>query len=506
MKKLIGVLTLFLVTFAIYLLGIHYALQGRDFLFSLEGPTYVGLSVVSILTWLAVFMYSDSKNKLPWLFIIALFPVVGVILYLIFGNNFRESFRYKRRVKQLGENYLIPMTDHLDEKVQTSLSDLSQHLIRLNCTTSRNDVSYRTNSRILTNGDQKFPVLMSQIKQAKKFIFVEYYIFKADGIGLELIDLLIERALAGVEVYFLFDALGSFRRIKKKHVRRMREAGIAVAAFDPVWLPFFNSKMNHRNHRKMVVIDGRIAITGGINVGDEYIHKSKKYGFWRDTSILVEGEAVRDLSGIFAGDWFFATGQKLVWDGFYPELPAAGDGGIQIVDSGPDSTLAGIKEALFRMIMGARESVYLITPYLIPDIDFLSALKNAALSGLDVRILIPGKADKDLVYLATESYFEGLLAAGVRIYKYHKVFCHAKVVVVDESIASLGTTNMDIRSFYLNFEVNVMLYHASAIQTLLNDFNVDFSRAHEIKYEEWRQRSSGRRLAQSLAQLFSPIM
>ena len=505
MKQLVMVLILAIVTLVVYIFSLYSSISTGNLISATWGLIFIGLSVISVLIWLGIFVYSDSKNKLPWLFIIALFPIVGVVLYLIFGNNFRGTIRYKRRVKQLGDNYFVPMNNHDIENKKTELNDLSNNLIYLNKITCQNDVSFKSKTQILTNGEQKFPVLLNAIKDAQEFIFIEYYIFNSDQIGMMVIEALIERAQAGVDVFLLYDALGS-RKIKKSAITKMKEVGIQIAGFDPVWIPFLSNKINHRNHRKMLVVDGKVAITGGINIGDEYIHRSKKFGFWRDTSILLEGEVVRDFAVLFAGDWFFATGNRLENDKYYVSYKSEEDGGVQMVDSGPHSPVSSVKESIFRMIMGAKKSVYIITPYLIPDFDLLSALSNAALSGVDVRIMVPGRADKKIVYWATQSYFEQLLKAGVRIYTYDNVFCHSKVIVVDENIGSVGTTNMDIRSFYLNFEVNVMLYHTKSVQTLLNDFNIDFSRGTEVIYEDWKNRSLKVRFAQSLAQLFSPIM
>lgn len=506
MKKVIVTMVLSGLTLSIYVFSLNQFLFTKSLMLATWGIVYMSLSIISILIWLGIFIYSDSKNKLPWLFIIAILPIIGVLLYLMFGNNFRESLRYKKRLKELGEGYVVPMSSYNQESIRTDMSQLAKNLGDLNQMTCHNEVSFKSKTHILSNGDQKFPILLNAIKQAEHFIFMEYYIFNSDQIGTEVINALMERASIGVEVYLLYDALGSSKKLKSTVIAEMKAAGIRVAAFDPVKIPILSSKVNHRNHRKIFVVDGKTAITGGINIGDEYLHRSHKYGFWRDTSILVEGEIVRDFSLLFAGDWFFATGEKLKKGKYYMSIPVHEDGGVQVIDSGPQSAIANIKESLFRMIMGAQDSIYIITPYLIPDMDIISALRNAALSGIDVRIIVPGKADRKIVYWATQSYFETLLKVGVRIYVYDHVFCHAKVIVVDENIASVGTTNMDIRSFYLNFEVNVMLYQAKAIEALLNDFNIDFSRGTEIIYEQWRQRPLKHRFVQSLAQLFSPIM
>ncbi len=506
MKRSIVLIVLAILTVIVYFSSFYYSSVIDSVAVATGSLIYIGLSVASILVWLLIFIYSDSKNKLPWLFVIALFPVIGLILYIMLGNGFRETFRYRRRMKQLGSDYVVPARHHDHSDVETELSYEELRLVKLNKMTSQNDVTFKTQTRILTNGEQKFPVLLEAIKNAKEFIFLEYYIFHSDEMGMRVIEALIERAKAGVEIRVLIDSMGSSKRMSKDAIQMMKSAGIMFAEFDKVWIPFLSNKMNHRNHRKILVVDGKLAITGGINIGDEYIHRSVKFGFWRDTSILLEGEAVHDLAVIFSGDWFFATGERLEDDRYYASYPSEEDGGVQVVDAGPQSSIAPIKQSIFRMIMDANHSIYIITPYLIPDFDVIMALKNAALSGIDVRIIVPGRPDKKFVYYATQSYFEQLLAVGVRIFTYDGVFCHAKVIVVDEKIATVGTTNMDIRSFYLNFEVNVMLYQTQSIEALLNDFNIDFSRSTEIIYTEWQKRSIMARTAQSLAQLFSAVM
>ena len=506
MKRSIVLMVLAILTVIVYFSSFYYSSVIDSVAVATGSLIYIGLSVASILVWLLIFIYSDSKNKLPWLFVIALFPVIGLILYIMLGNGFRETFRYRRRMKQLGPNYVAPVRHYDHSDVETELSYEALRLVKLNKMTSQNDVTFKTQTRILTNGEQKFPVLLEAIKNAKEFIFLEYYIFHSDEMGMRVIEALIERAKAGVEIRVLIDSMGSSKRMSKDAIQMMKSAGIMFAEFDKVWIPFLSNKMNHRNHRKILVVDGKLAITGGINIGDEYIHRSVKFGFWRDTSILIEGEAVHDLAVIFSGDWFFATGERLEDDHYYMSYPSEEDGGVQVVDAGPQSSIAPIKQSIFRMIMDANHSIYIITPYLIPDFDVIMALKNAALSGIDVRIIVPGRPDKKFVYYATQSYFEQLLAVGVRIFTYDGVFCHAKVIVVDEKIATVGTTNMDIRSFYLNFEVNLMLYQTQSIEALLNDFNIDFSRSTEIIYTEWQKRPIRIRTAQSLAQLFSAVM
>ena len=310
MKRSIVLIVLAILTVIVYFSSFYYSSVIDSVAVATGSLIYIGLSVASILVWLLIFIYSDSKNKLPWLFVIALFPVIGLILYIMLGNGFRETFRYRRRMKQLGSDYVVPARHHDHSDVETELSYEALRLVKLNKMTSQNDVTFKTQTRILTNGEQKFPVLLEAIKNAKEFIFLEYYIFHSDEMGMRVIEALIERAKAGVEIRVLIDSMGSSKRMSKDAIQMMKSAGIMFAEFDKVWIPFLSNKMNHRNHRKILVVDGKLAITGGINIGDEYIHRSVKFGFWRDTSILIEGEAVHDLAVIFSGDWFFATGER----------------------------------------------------------------------------------------------------------------------------------------------------------------------------------------------------
>ena len=336
MKKSIVIVVLAILTLVVYFSSIIYSTFIDSVAIATGSLIYIGLSIVSILLWLIIFIYSNSKNKLPWLFIIALFPVVGLILYMMIGNGFRETFRYRRRMKQLGPNYQVPVHHYDQYEVKTELISESRRLVKLNQTTCQNDVTFKTKTRILTNGEQKFPALIEAIQNAEEFILLEYYIFHSDEMGMRIIDALIERSQAGVEVRVLIDAMGSNKRMSKAAISKMKQAGIIFAEFDKVWIPFLSNKINHRNHRKIVVVDGKVAITGGINIGDEYIHRSVKFGFWRDTSILLQGEGVHDLAVLFASDWFFATGEQLKHPKYYQTIKCEEDGGVQIIQAGPE--------------------------------------------------------------------------------------------------------------------------------------------------------------------------
>jgi cardiolipin synthase A/B len=281
-----------------------------------------------------------------------------------------------------------------------------------------------------------------------------------------------------------------------------------MVPFSPVRLPFLNNKINFRNHRKIIVIDGTVGFVGGLNIGDEYLGKNEYFGFWRDTHLWLKGEAVRTLQLIFLQDWYYMTGQTLLTLNYLsPNLSAnSGQGGVQLIAGGPDNEWEVIKHLFFAMITSAKKSIWIASPYFVPDEDILTALKVAALSGIDVRLLVPQRPDKKIVFYASRSYFPALLEAGAKIYEYGKGFLHSKIIIVDGELASIGTANMDMRSFHLNFEVNAFLYHTDSTKTLVNDFLQDIADSTLIDYDVFKKRPLWIRLVESTARLLSPLL
>lgn len=335
---------------------------------------------------------------------------------------------------------------------------------------------------------------------------MEYYIYRADMIGREIQKTLIERARAGVEVRFMYDAVGSIG-LPESFVKELRDAGVSVGIFGEVRFLALSSRVNYRNHRKIVVIDGDTGFIGGLNVGDEYLSRNKTYGFWRDTHMLVKGEAVRSLQIIFLQDWQYVTSEKIMDLKYFSPVPRLGEmGAVQIVPSGPDNESSTLKNIFFSMITTAKKSVWLATPYFIPDDDILSALRMAALSGLDVTILFPGRPDKWLPFLASHSYFPTLLEAGVKIFEYEKGFLHSKILIADGEVATVGTANMDMRSFHLNFEVNALLVGTDTVNKVVKDFQRDLLSAKLLRPEDIKRKRIMVRFMESAARLMSPLL
>ena len=286
----------------------------------------------------------------------------------------------------------------------------------------------------------------------------------------------------------------------------MKSYGIEIVPFLPTKFPIIGGKLNYRNHRKIAVIDGKIGYTGGINIGDEYMGKNKKFGYWRDTHIRIEGTSVYMLQMTFLIDWYYNTKEVLLDKEYFPKLSECGNSMIQVVASGPDSDWEAIHYAYFLGICQAKKSIYIETPYFIPDESILRALKSAALSGVDVRIIFPKIVDHKIVNTASYSYFDDILKSGGKVYLYNKGFIHSKVIIIDDIIASTGSANMDLRSFMLNFEINAFIYDETVIELMKNDFFEDMKSSEEINIQEFKNRSIVKKSKESIARLFSPIL
>ena len=359
---------------------------------------------------------------------------------------------------------------------------------------------------ILTGGKHKFRSLMRDIKNAKSSINIMYFIIKNDAVGRRFLQALTQKAREGIEVRLLLDAMGS-RQINDRVLGDFIRAGGKRAYFFPPKLKFINVRFNYRNHRKLAVIDGSIGYIGGFNIAREYLGMKKKFGFWRDTHLRVTGNCVHDINARFLLDWRFASKEKLVLSqAFYSDVIDGGKSGVQIVSSGPDSQRVAVKRAYMKMITSARKNVYLQTPYFVPDESILESLKMAAQSGVDVRIMIPCMPDHIFVYWATYSYVGELIQSGGRAYIYDNGFLHAKTLMVDGEVASVGSANFDRRSFVLNFEANAIIYDAREARKLEAIFEKDMESCHELTRELYAERSLWIRCKEGVARLLSDIL
>ncbi|GAB2542434.1 cardiolipin synthase [Gracilibacillus alcaliphilus] len=452
----------------------------------------------------------DARASWAWILVLTFLPLAGFILYLIFGRKisnkpiFTWDTKSKLGVKTAVQHQMREIengTFVLEDERLNDYKDLYYLHLR------NNDAifSYDNDVDIFTDGNRKFDSLLKDIDQATDHIHLQYYIVRSDNLSKRLTDALARKAQEGVEVRFLYDDLGS-RRFSKKLIRKMRHAGAEVEGFFPPLIPKVNLKINHRNHRKIVVIDGEIGYIGGFNIGDEYLGEVEKFGYWRDTHLRITGSAVNHLQTRFILDWNQASRNDIEYNERYYAAKPAGKIGMQIVSSGPDSEWEQIKHGYIKMIMSAKDYVFIQTPYFIPDESLLDAVKIACLSGVDVRIMIPNKPDHPFVYWATYSYIGELLQSGATVYIYQRGFLHAKMIVVDSKIASVGTANIDVRSFSLNFEVNAFLYNETLAEMLVDEFEKDMDYATVLTYEMYQQRPRIIRFKEAIARLISPIL
>ncbi|MDC3416835.1 cardiolipin synthase [Aquibacillus salsiterrae] len=476
-------------------------------------PYLLGFLLFFNILLAVVIVFLERKNATAtwaWLLVLFFIPVAGFILYLIFGRKlsnktiFTWDTKSRLGVKKAVQQQLRSIENGTFELKQTNLMQYKD-LFYLHL---RNDDAIFTQDNtveLFTDGEKKFHALLHDIGQAKDHIHLLYYIIRNDQLGNLVADTLIKKAKEGVKVRVLYDDMGS-RTLSRRFIQRLRASGAEIEAFFPPLIPKVNLKINHRNHRKLAIIDGKIGYIGGFNIGDEYLGFNKRFGYWRDSHLKIVGGAVKHMQTRFILDWNQASRHDIHYDERYYASEPAGDMGIQIVSSGPDSDWEQIKNGYMKMIMEAKEYVYIQTPYFIPDDSLADALKIAVLSGVDVRIMIPNKPDHPFVYWATLSYIGELLKAGATIYIYQNGFLHAKSIVVDGKIASVGTANIDVRSFRLNFEVNAFLYDEELAARLVKAYEKDMKVSSQLTLALYLKRPHWVRFKESISRLISPIL
>lgn len=456
----------------------------------------------------------EPSSTLAWVLVFILLPVIGVIFYIFIGRNWRRLDKKERLAKQFLEKKLADTLSPLINRQRDEVKKLERQIGLVHkkklfnlLSKSSNSILTTTNRiKILQNGNEKFPALMEDLRNAKSFIHMEYFIWRVDTLTQEIKNILIEKVSQGVAVRILYDAIGSIF-IKKQYLKELRDGGVEIYPYFNFLSPWKIHTLNYRNHRKIVIIDGMIAYTGGMNMGQEYIDGGKKFKEWRDTHLRIEGETVAVLQGVFATSWFNTTGIELFDQRYYPRVVPQSDMlSVQVSTSGPDSQWPSIKQLYFTLINLAEKKVYIQSPYFIPDPSVHAALKMAALSGLDVRIIIAGVPDKMLPYWSAFTYFKDLLMAGVRIYHYQEGFLHAKTIMIDSEISSVGTANMDVRSFHLNYELNILLYDVNSTIQLEEAFMKDLKDSREFTLRDYGELDETVKLRNSLARLLAPLL
>lgn len=450
----------------------------------------------------------DPTKTIIWLVILGALPVLGALFYVLFGRVVRKhqlsrhkQERHEQTEEILRDQQVRPRAEDID---QIETIPMNKKLAQLLLNDASAPLTLNNRSEVLTNGPETFKALFSALEDAKDHIHLEFFIFHNDAIGQDILNLLICKASDGVKIRVLVDGL--VNRSLRKRFRELKKVGVEAEGFYPVRFPFLSRRLNLRNHRKIVVVDGRVGFLGGLNVGDEYLSRNLKIGFWRDTFLKLEGDSVNFLQTVFLNDWNGVTHQSINDPLYYPEAQHYGSQMTQIAATGPDSDWGSMLQIFFVALTSAEKTIYIETPYFIPDEGSVMALKTAALSGLDVKIILQGVPDHKITYWASLSYVEELLESGVRIYQYQKGILHAKILILDGKIGVVGSTNFDIRSFSLNFEISAFIYNCRFAQRLERDFDQDLAESKEILLTEYKTRPLKNRIKESSARLFSPLL
>lgn len=449
---------------------------------------------------------SENRNplkSLAWVTVLLLFPIGGILLYVFFGRNIRNIHIISRRNKRRLLNR--DSTRSSDGEIKHLSAD-NRQLSAIAKSLGGSGLYVGNEIEIFDNGRDKFEALIADIGNARRFINLQYYIFEDDTIGTRVADALIERANAGVKVRVIYDHIGSIH-VKNAFFRRMRDAGISIYPFFRVAFPIFGSRINWRNHRKLTIIDGTTGYIGGMNIADRYI-TGGKFHRWRDLHIRIKGPAVESLQYSFALDWNF-MGQPLIEDNL-PELPSHDSthngSGLQMITSGPASRWSNIAMVFIKAISTARKRVYIQTPYFLPTESLLKTLQAAALSHVDVRIMIPRHSDSIIMTNASYSFISECLRAGIKIYLYNGGMLHSKMMLVDYDWATVGSTNFDFRSFEHNFEGNMLIYSTEINHRLAKIFQRDLEDSERVKPAAWRKRPIWQKTKESIVRLLSPIL
>lgn len=474
---------------------------------------FVEIVTVLVASYLIFFDQRNATSKFAWLFAMLMLPYVGLLLFLLLGRNQQKrrfSAIQKKNHQQL--NHFLSQFFAKQEHWMGKEKFLSKELYHLS-----GNAALRGNAlESLADGEMAYQRILSDVRQAKHHIHLFYFIYKSDETGTELAQLLIEKAEAGVEIRFMYDSVGSIK-LPFEWLDQLKKAGIEVRPYDLVNSPLLSTRLNWRNHRKMVVIDGVIAHIGGMNLGNEYRSLTDKFSYWRDTNLRIEGPSALEVQGVFLNDWiYFEQEEDAVTpflnqvDHYFPTkaIEKSEDENCQIIFGGPYHQERMIHDAFMDVIGKATTSIKIASPYFVPDEESLATLRRAARSGITVQLIIPGKGDRALSYFGNTSFIESLLTAGIEVYFYDKTaFLHGKYMIIDDTIVTIGSTNFDVRSFYLNHEISAFIYGPSkTVEVVVNQFQDDLANSERVTKKQRATRPISQRIKERLIAFFAPLL
>lgn len=450
----------------------------------------------------------NPTKTLSYVIVLVFFPFVGLLVYYFFGQEYRKNKIFSRKhvlnqstIKVV--NAGLGLDDDEINKVDNKLNGKTK-LVKLLSSNKNVPLTLHNQVDVLVNGDEKFKKLLKDLKGARHHIHLEYYVVFEGRLWSQILDVLCKKASEGVKIRLVYDDVGSKLSLKTK--QSLNQYGIEHYPFMPVFFSRFSGKMNYRNHRKIAVIDGNIAYVGGINIADEYVNGYNTV-FWRDTHLRLRGESVKSLQIHFFTTWCFVSNQTFkIQSSYFPKVSCKGSTAVQIAASGPDTDWAYIMEAVFTAVTSAKDYVYITTPYFVPNDQMVMALQVASKSGVDVKLMVPKKSDSWVVKHASNSYLSHLMDAGVEVYQYTKGFVHAKTMVVDDVFSTVGTSNMDYRSFNINFEVNAFIYNKEKSMELKEQFLADLKHSEKIEQKKWANRPKFEKIKESFCRLWAPLI
>lgn len=475
------------------------AMEATDHLILIFQILYVATALGAMIV-----VISENRNPLKtisWVLILLLLPLVGLIIYYFFGEDSRKQRLISHKMYKKLNRRSIGRKELLE-----TLNPPQEHkgLVGLLNRLKASPLYGGSCVTFYSDGNTKFEALFEELEKAQKHIHIQYYIFLDDEIGCKTRDILLRKVAQGVEVRLIYDDVGSWKA-KRRFFREMQEKGIEVQPFLKVAFKFLTSRVNYRNHRKIVVIDGKVGFVGGMNVADRYINGVKS-GVWRDSHIKVEGKAVSGLQTSFLIDWYSSRKEFLASDSYYPPLENKGDNLIQFATSGPVGQFKDIHLGILQAISNSKESVYIQTPYFVPTDSLLLAIQMASMRGVDIRLMLPRHSDTTFVHIASMSYLTDVLNAKVSVYFFEAGFLHSKLMVIDNSLTITGSANMDVRSFEHNFEIDAFIYNEETCSRAKEIFFRDMEQSTLLSVEEWNKRSRFEKFKESVMRLFSPLL
>ncbi|MCA0132223.1 cardiolipin synthase [Winogradskyella alexanderae] len=476
-----------------------------NFIYILFGLNYF-LALLATITLL--FQKINPTKTLTYIIVLLVFPFVGLLVYYFFGQDYRKTKIFNRK-HVLNQSVIAKIQNELEIDTQAisevdELLEEKSKLIRLLYNSQSSKLTLKNDVQVICNGDEKLRLLLEDLKTARNHIHLEYFIIKDDETGTEVLNLLSKKAEEGVEVKIIIDDVGS--KISNGRLSSLRKSGVIIYKFMPVLFSRFTGRMNYRDHRKILIVDGKIGYVGGINISNNYIN-SRNQRFWKDTHLRIAGEAVHQLQILFFTTWdFVSQGELQIREAHFPRIDIESKIPLQIAASGPDTDWSNIMESIFVAINNAEDFIYITTPYFIPNDEIVTALQVASRSNIKVKIIIPKKSDSWIAEYATNSYIEKLLEASVEVYQYHKGFVHSKTMIVDDVFCTVGTANMDYRSFNINFEVNALIYNRLISSQIKAMFNEDLKNSKKVEPNEWERRSNKEKFLEGFARLMAPLL